>query len=305
MNISNKSIYFRYGFFVIVIVSSVLHYTILKDNGIYLFFSLAAFFLGIGYYKKSLPFLIFFTLIVVSGRFFQIPDKSQTILVFLLHFCNYFLIVILSVALMKNYERIKKDNLELTKALSNALDSRDTYTLYHSENVAAYSLEIARKMKLSASECDAIYVGGLLHDIGKIGIPEHILKKPGQLTADEFETIKKHPLIGLEMIQHVSIFKENGVLDIVLYHHERYDGKGYPKGLKGTEIPLAARIINIADTFDAMTTNRVYRGQVNVAEALHEIRLNKGKQFDPEIADIFLGLFDEKVINRMEQTSTG
>ncbi|WP_223282857.1 HD-GYP domain-containing protein [Neobacillus kokaensis] len=188
---------------------------------------------------------------------------------------------------------MEKQNLELTEALSNALDYRDTYTQHHSENVAKYAIEIAKKMKLPKNVCEDIYLGGLLHDIGKIGIPEDILKKPGKLTKRELEVIKTHPTIGYEMIKHVSSFNRNGVLDIVLYHHERYDGKGYPKGLKGDNIPLVARIVGIADTFDAMTSNRIYKSQVNVEYALNEIRSNKGKQFDPELVDIFLSLFEK------------
>ncbi|MFC6604051.1 HD-GYP domain-containing protein [Ectobacillus funiculus] len=195
---------------------------------------------------------------------------------------------------MKNYQKIKESKLELIKTLVNALDSRDSYTLHHSENVAHFSLEIAKKMKLSKSLCDVIHKGGLLHDIGKIGIPEHILTKTGKLTDEEYNIIKSHTDIGYEMIKHVSDFNENGILDIVLYHHERYDGKGYPKGLKGTEIPLVARIVAIADMFDAMTSRRVYRSELNLEYTLNEIRKNKGTQFDPEIADIFLSLFEKK-----------
>lgn len=195
---------------------------------------------------------------------------------------------------MKNYQKIKEGNLELTMALAKALDSRDTYTLHHSENVAKYAVDTAKKMGLSKDICDVIYIGGLLHDIGKIGIPEYILTKPGKLTDDEYAIIKNHPNIGYEMIKHVSNFNENGILDIVLYHHERYDGNGYPNGLKGDQIPLIARIVAIADTFDAMTSRRVYRPELDLEYTLNEICKNKGTQFDPEITDVFLSLFQKE-----------
>lgn len=139
-----------------------------------------------------------------------------------------------------------------------------------------------------------IYKGGILHDIGKIGIPENILLKPGSLTNEEYYIIKNHPSIGFDMVKHVSDFNENGVLDIVLYHHERYDGKGYPKGLSGTEIPLFARIMAIADSFDAMTSKRVYRNEIDLENTLIDIERNKGTQFDPEITDVFLSIFKNK-----------
>lgn len=148
-------------------------------------------------------------------------------------------------------------------------------------------------MKLSEECCEVIRKGALLHDIGKIGIPEHILGKSGKLTDEEYEIIKSHPTLGHNMIKHIEHFHKNGVLDIVLYHHERYDGKGYPTGLKGDQIPLFARIVGIADTFDAMTTKRVYRDEFDIEYALNEIRKNRGTQFDPEIANVFLSLFEE------------
>ena len=133
-----------------------------------------------------------------------------------------------------------------------------------------------------------------MHDIGKIGIPEHILMKNGKLTNEEYEVIKIHPTIGYNMIKHVADFHKNGILDMVLYHHERYDGKGYPAGLKGNQIPLYARIAAVADTFDAMTTERVYREELSLDYTLNEIRKNKGTQFDPDIVDLFLVYSNDK-----------
>lgn len=193
---------------------------------------------------------------------------------------------------MKYVHKVREDELELTTVLANALDSRDSYTLNHSENVAKYSVQIAEKLKLSKDCCAIIRKGALLHDIGKIGISEHILMKNGKLTNEEYEEIKTHPTIGYNMIKHVADFHKNGILDMVLYHHERYDGKGYPAGLKGNQIPLYARIAAVADTFDAMTTKRVYREELSLDYTLNEIQKNKGTQFDPDIVDAFLSLFE-------------
>ena len=191
------------------------------------------------------------------------------------------------------FTKSREDKLELTTVLANALDSRDSYTLNHSENVAKYSVQIAEKLKLSKECCAIIRKGALLHDVGKIGISEHILMKNGTLTNEEYEEIKVHPTIRYNMIKHVADFHKNGILDMVLYHHERYDGKGYlPAGLKGNQIPLYARIAAVADAFDAMTTKRVYREELSLDYTLNEIQKNKGTQFDPEIVDTFLSLFE-------------
>ena len=126
----------------------------------------------------------------------------------------------------------------------------------------------------------------------KIGISEHILMKNGKLTKEEYEEIILHPTIGYNMIKHVADFHKNSILDMVLYHHERYDGKAYLAGLKGNQIPLYARIAAVADTFDAMTTKRVYREELSLDYTLNEIQKNKGTQFDPDIVDAFLSLFE-------------
>jgi len=290
----NNPTYFRYGFFILLLLNILLNTFIFTNNNVYILYILSVIFLGNGFYNRSVWFLVSFTTLVVICRFFLIPERVATPVTFLIHWITYLLIMFISAGFMKHYQKIKEAGLELISTLVNALDSRDAYTLHHSENVAKFSLEIAKKMGLSNSECDAIRIGGLLHDIGKIGIPEHILKKSGKLTDGEYHIIKSHPVIGYEMIKHISNFNECGILDIVLYHHERYDGKGYPKGIKGNDIPLVARIVAIADAFDAMTSKRVYRGKIDLEYTLDEIRKNKGTQFDPEITDVFLSLFEKK-----------
>ncbi|OIK15702.1 diguanylate cyclase [Bacillus sp. MUM 116] len=289
----NKPIYFRYGFLVILIASTYLNLTYLKDERIYIFYVLATVFLGIGFFNQSPLFLVICTSLIVTCRYSFAPNFPG-VGTFFVQLGTYLLIMAISVGLMKHNQRIKKDHIEMIITLSKALDSRDTYTSQHSENVANYSLKIAKKMKLSSTYCDLIYKAGLLHDIGKIGIPEHILTKPGKLTEEEYSIIKEHPMIGNEMIKHVYNFRETGILEGVLYHHERYDGKGYPQGLKGNEIPLIARILAVADTFDAMTSKRVYRMKLDLRSALTEIEKNKGTQFDPQIAEVFLSLFNKE-----------
>jgi len=287
--------YFRYGFFLLLIVSVILNSIFPNgDDHFYILYIFSVIFLGIGFYNKPAWFLIFFTVLVVSFRYLLILDEELNVVVFCIHLCTYFLITLISSRLMRLVQKVKADNLELTTALANALDSRDTYTLHHSENVARYAVQIAEKMKLSKESCAIIRKGALLHDIGKIGIPEHILLKNDKLLTDEYEIIKSHPTVGYNIIKHVTDFHKNGVLDIVLYHHERFNGKGYPKGIAGHQIPLFARIVAVADAFDAMTSKRVYRDELNLEYTLNEIRKNKGTQFDPEIVDVFLSLFEDK-----------
>ena len=158
----------------------------------------------------------------------------------------------------------------------------------HSTRVARYSRLIAEKMGYEGEELDRIYYIALLHDCGKIGIPDNILSKPDKLTDEEFQIIKSHTVQGGEILDRFKSLE--GVNEGALYHHERYDGKGYPKGLAGEEIPLIARIICVADSFDTMNSNRVYRKKLTKECIISEIEQNKGRQFDPEIADIMLKL---------------
>ncbi|WP_040203519.1 HD-GYP domain-containing protein [Neobacillus jeddahensis] len=285
--------YFRYSFYIMLISSILLNSFVFEnESNFYILYIFCAIFLGIGFFDKPWWLIVVFTLLVVCCRYYLIPELSHNIGTFFTYFFTYLVITLISVGLMKFVQRVKEDNLALIMALSKALDSRDAYTQHHSKNVAKYSVEIANRMMLSRDVCDVIHVGGLLHDIGKIGIPGTILKKPEKLTDDEYNTVKTHPTIGYEIIKHVESFQDNGILDIVLYHHERYDGKGYPTGLKGMQIPLVARIVAVADTFDAMSSQRVYRDKLDLDVILKEIERNKGKQFDPEIVDVFLDIFD-------------
>ena len=180
--------------------------------------------------------------------------------------------------------------LSTVSAMANSIDARDPYTKGHSERVTSYAVMIAEELKLSADELERLRYAGLLHDIGKIRIRDHILHKPGRLTDAEFREMKKHPEYGVEIMQPVKAF--HTILPAMLHHHERYDGRGYPHGLAGEAIPLSARILCVADCFDAMTSDRPYRKGMPVADAVSELAKNKSTQFDPLLVDIFLNLVD-------------
>ena len=174
------------------------------------------------------------------------------------------------------------------KTFTGFIDAKDPYTNGHSKRVAVYTKRIAGEMGYSGEELDRIYYVALLHDCGKIGVPDSILGKPGKLTDEEYEIIKSHTVRGGEILSSFKSLKNVG--EGALYHHERYDGKGYPEGRAGEDIPLIARMICVADSFDAMNTNRVYRKKLSKEGILEEIERNKGRQFDPEIADIMIRL---------------
>ena len=175
--------------------------------------------------------------------------------------------------------------------LANTIDAKDKYTNGHSVRVAEYAREIARRAGKSEQEQDDIYFIGLLHDIGKIGIPDTIINKTSKLTDEEYELIKTHTQVGADILE--SMTEIEGLSIGAYYHHERYDGKGYPKGLKGEEIPEIARIIGVADAYDAMTSKRSYRDVLPQNVVREEIEKGKGTQFDPYFAEIMLEMIDE------------
>ncbi|MBI2846054.1 MAG: HD-GYP domain-containing protein [Chloroflexi bacterium] len=177
------------------------------------------------------------------------------------------------------------------QALSSSLDLRDHETEGHAMRVAHRAVELAKILGVSPEELRTIEYGGLLHDVGKIGIPDNVLLKPGPLTAGEWAVIKKHPELGYRIVSEIKFL--NGAAEIVRAHHERYDGQGYPLGLKGKEIPLGARIFSVVDTYDAMTSDRPYRKALSHEEAISEIAENAGTQFDPQVVEAFLRLVDQ------------
>jgi len=177
------------------------------------------------------------------------------------------------------------------KSIAQALDAKDQYTHGHSMRVTLYSLALAKTLKLPDDLLEEIETTGLLHDIGKIAIPEKILLKPGKLTTEEYEVIKTHPELGERLVN--GIEKLRIISNWLKSHHERYDGRGYPDGLVGEAIPISSRIIAIADTYDAMTSNRSYRGALSHEEAIAEIKKCSGTQFDPNLAELFISIRDE------------
>ncbi|MBF0498799.1 MAG: GAF domain-containing protein [Candidatus Riflebacteria bacterium] len=186
------------------------------------------------------------------------------------------------------YHNLLNVYLETIRALAAAIDAKDSYTSGHSRRVTELSVALAQAMGLHREEVDTIRHAALLHDVGKIGISERILLKPGRLTDDEFETIKSHPHIGAGILNSIEFLKN--VCSIIEHHHERFDGRGYPSGLKAAEIPLGARIIMVADSFDAITSSRPYRKPLTFAEATEEIRRCGGTQFDPKVVEAFVAL---------------
>jgi len=188
-------------------------------------------------------------------------------------------------------ERSRATDVESTRAMVAAVDARDPYTRAHSVSVAAYAAAIGRRMGLSAAAVESLRKAALLHDVGKIGVTDFILHKPGPLSPEEWQEMRRHPDIGYEMLKEVTFL--NGPADIVRAHHERFDGKGYPCGLQGEEIPLGARIFAVADTFDAMTSDRPYRRALPPEAAREEIMRNAGSQFDPAMVKAFLRVYEK------------
>jgi len=175
------------------------------------------------------------------------------------------------------------------------VDAMDSLTSQNSERVSEYSVLIAENYGFTKEETENLRKAALLHDIGKIGIPDKILNKPGPLNDDEYKIMKSHVTKGAEILKDFTLI-ENADLG-AKYHHEKYDGTGYPDGLKGIDIPLYGRIIAIADAFDAMTANRVYRKRMPFSRVMSEMKNGRGKQFDPELLDVFLNLIDEGKID--------
>ena len=191
-------------------------------------------------------------------------------------------------------KQIKMGN-ETILSIARTVDAKDSNTSEHSFRVSQYSLVIAKRLGYSEEKCENLRQMALLHDIGKIGIPDAILNKPGKLTDEEYEIMKTHVIRGGEILKDFTVIDNVSVG--ALYHHEKYDGSGYCHGLKGEQIPLDARIIGIADAFDAMTANRVYRKQLDLDFVIEELKRCSGTQFDPKLVDILLALIDEGEID--------
>ena len=187
--------------------------------------------------------------------------------------------------------KVEQMNIQVVKALATAIDAKDNYTNGHSSRVAEYSRMIAARSGYSKEQQNEIYMMGLLHDVGKIGVPDMVINKPTELTDEEQAMIRKHPIIGNEILESI---KERPELTIgARWHHERYDGKGYPDGLAGTDIPEEARIIAVADAYDAMTSRRSYRDVLPQKMVRRELEMGIRTQFDPRFARIMIQILDE------------
>lgn len=192
-------------------------------------------------------------------------------------------------------EKLEDAYFESIQTLRYAVEAKDTYTRGHSERVSEYSVLIGKHLGLDDSDLEILRIGGLFHDIGKIGVPDAILQKEAKLTDDEYSQIKQHPNIGMHILSHAKLFQH--ILPIVEHHHEKYDGSGYPGKIAGENIPYLARIAAIADSFDAMNSKRSYRNSLPIDVIIGEFERCKGTQFDPELATVFLDIlrnhFDE------------
>jgi putative nucleotidyltransferase with HDIG domain len=190
----------------------------------------------------------------------------------------------------KLFKQLQATYLSTVKTLVSIIEAKDAYTRGHTERVADYSTAIAEKMNLSKEEKQLITFGAVLHDIGKLSVYENVLNKAGKLSEEEWRILKSHPEVGASIIQNMEFLA--GTVALVRHHHERYDGRGYPDHLRGEEIPLGARIITVADSFDAMTTDRPYRVALSVERATETLREKKGTQFDPEVVDNFVTILE-------------
>jgi putative nucleotidyltransferase with HDIG domain len=188
--------------------------------------------------------------------------------------------------LQEAYHTLKKAHLDSVKVLAEAIDAKDPYTRGHSDRVRQMSLQIATALSFTEEKMEVLEYGALLHDIGKIGIRDEILRKPEVLSAEEFQTIREHPLIGVKIVEGIEFFEDK--IPMIRHHHEQFDGKGYPDGLAGEAIPLEARIIAVPDAFDAMASLRPHQRIRSLGDILLEMEQNRGIQFDPRILEIFM-----------------
>jgi len=270
-------------------VTSSLLYTLLNVT----FVSLAAHLSGSGdfrrFFRRTIP-------IPFYNSIFAVP--AVTSIVILYEYAGFITVpialgLLFSVNVGLYYRRLYEDaKIENLKILAKSLEERDEYTYGHSQKVAEISEKIARRLGYSEKHIERIKTAALLHDIGKIGIPDSVLRKTGKLSEEEFEEIKKHPVKGWEILSGIKRFQKKEAL-WVKHHHERMDGSGYPDGLSGEEIPIESRIIAVADVFDALTSDRPYRKAMGVGEALRVMERMKGKAIDGKVFEVLKELIEE------------
>lgn len=194
----------------------------------------------------------------------------------------------INLELTDTYDKLEKSYMETIQTLRYTVEARDPYTRGHSDRVSEYAVLLGKALGVSDEDLETLRIGALFHDVGKIGVPDAVLQKAGKLDDDEYSQIKQHPNIGVHILSHASIFEN--ILPIVGHHHEKYNGTGYPGKLKGEEIPYLARITSVADSFDAMDSNRIYRKALPMDVIISELEKGRGTQFDPQIADAFLDI---------------
>jgi putative nucleotidyltransferase with HDIG domain len=193
------------------------------------------------------------------------------------------------------YENLRENYFRTVQALVAAVEAKDSYTRWHSTNVAKYAVAIARDMGMSPSQLEEIHIAAILHDIGKIGISELIISKPTRLDAKEFDIMKDHPSHGIRILEPIGF--SSAIINAIYQHHERFDGKGYPRGLAGEEISLVSRILSVADTIDAMVSERPYRGTIPSRDVVLELERESGRQFDPQISESARRLIEKGLLN--------
>lgn len=203
----------------------------------------------------------------------------------------FYLPIMVSKYSLDKYVELRSAYREMATALSNAIDARDAYTRGHSERVAEYAAMLAEQLKIPDDQVDVIRYVGLLHDVGKVGIRDAVMKKPGIYTLDEYEEMKNHAKIGADMLEGMKFLGKGQIW--VRHHHERWDGKGFPAGISGEEIPLEARILACVDSFDAMTTDRPYKSKMDLGAAKQELVRCSGTQFDPKVVDAMLKVVEK------------
>jgi len=201
-----------------------------------------------------------------------------------------------AIDLRKTYRRVEQASFQSLLGLANALEAKDVYTRGHSERVAALARRIALAAGVPPAAADVIAQAGLLHDLGKIGIPENVLRKPGPLSDEEWAVMRRHPVVGAQIVSPLEFFAAGAV--IVRHHHERHDGSGYPDGLRGEQIPLGARIVAVADVYDALTSDRPYRPRLARADVVRHLESEAGETLDTRLAILCIRLTDDATPER-------
>jgi HD-GYP domain-containing protein (c-di-GMP phosphodiesterase class II) len=244
-----------------------------------------------------------YSLIIIRNSELFEETYSQLAVTIMVSFITFCLISFFYYIGYKNEQiygrKVEELNIQVVSALASAIDAKDNYTNGHSARVAEYAKNLAARAGFSKQEQDEIYMMGLLHDVGKIGVPDSVINKPSPLTEEEYALVKKHPEIGYGILETI---KERPKLSIgARWHHERYDGSGYPDGISGEQIPTEVRIIAVADAYDAMTSRRRYRDIMPQKEVREEFQKGMGTQFDPRFAKIMLQMIDEDTEYHMRE----